>query len=217
MTSPGPKHLSTYLYQSRSIILEMLEYRGFEVEKYKNFTTQEMSILSELKETNTPEPIIVKAKNHEIQVHYILDKKTPSFKNISTLVDKILESRSFDGELTVIIITNGKYSQTVHEGILELNRTNGLHVQVFPIKTLMFNVTKHKCVPLHERLESSMEIDRIKESYHLESLEQLPQIMDTDPVAKFIGLRPGDVCKITRPSLSSGKHIVYRHCIGGSI
>jgi DNA-directed RNA polymerase I, II, and III subunit RPABC1 len=88
---------------------------------------------------------------------------------------------------------------------------------VFPIKTLMFNVTKHKCVPLHERLESSMEIDRIKESYHLESLEQLPQIMDTDPVAKFIGLRPGDVCKITRPSLSSGKHIAYRHCVAGSI
>ena len=216
MTSPGPKHLSTYLYQSRSIILEMLEYRGYEVSHYKNFSIDEMKILGELKETNSPEPIIVESNKSEIQVHYILDKKTPSFKNISKLVENVLET-STTKYMTIIIITNGKHSQTVHDGILELNRTDGLHVQVFPIKTLMFNVTKHKHVPLHEKLSDTRDIIKIKECYHLESLDQLPHIMDTDPVAKFIGLRPGDVCKITRPSLSSGKHFVYRYCVAGTI
>ena len=41
----------------------------------------------------------------------------------------------------------------------------------------------------------------------------IPHILESDPVAMFIGLRPGDVCKITRPSQSAGKIIVYRLCV----
>ena len=33
----------------------------------------------------------------------------------------------------------------------------------------------------------------------------------------FIGLRPGEMCKIIRPSMSAGEHIVYRYCVSRAI
>ena len=80
----------------------------------------------------------------------------------------------------------------------------------------MYNCTKHKSVPQHIRItkdEYEVYLQDFLDSLHIESLENLPKIFDTDPVAMFIGLRPGEMCKIIRPSMSAGEHIVYRYCV----
>tara|TARA_Y100000389_G_C17331662_1_gene448425 strand:- start:172 stop:828 length:657 start_codon:yes stop_codon:yes gene_type:complete len=214
--STAPKHLSSYLYESRSIILEMLEQRGFEISKYKNFTSAEMNLLANEIKTHTPEPILSTNDKEHIEVHYLLDKNSPTIKTIDTLVNSIISKRDkkFDKlNNTIIIITKSKCSQSVYEGLCTLYKETGSYIQIFPIRTLMFNITKHQLVPLHVKKDISIFDMKIKDVYHLNKPEQLPHIMDHDPVAKFIGLRPGDICEIERPSLSSGKHIVYRYCI----
>ena len=215
MSTTAPKHLSAYLYESRSVILEMLEQRGFQVDKYKNFTSAEMNLLASEIKTQTPEPIVstnFDSKEH-IEVHYLLDKNSPTAKTIDTLVNSVISKRDEslnDFDHTLVIITKSKCSQSVNE-------ETGTYVQIFSIRTLMFNVTKHTLVPPHTRLEPSIFETHLKNEYHIKSPDQLPHIMDNDPVAKFIGLRPGDICKITRPSLSAGQHQVYRHCVSSTL
>lgn len=47
------------------------------------------------------------------------------------------------------------------------------------------------------------------------SREQLPWIRALDPMAHYIGAKPGDVIKIIRKSYTAGSVVVYRYVIPG--
>jgi len=87
-------------------------------------------------------------------------------------------------------------------------------VKLFSVWTLMFNVTKHEIVPPHKALGTWADdetIERIKRTYNMQSLSKENPVIPplNDPVAKFIGLRRGQLCEITRTNETSG---TYRFC-----
>ena len=49
--------------------------------------------------------------------------------------------------------------------------------------------------------------------YNITDKVQFPDISRFDPVARAIGLRPGQLCHIIRPSKTSIKANYYRICI----
>jgi DNA-directed RNA polymerase subunit H (RpoH/RPB5) len=216
--------LSTYLFKSRYITLEMLEYRGFQVDKYKNFTTAEMNVLAADIITSTPEPIISSNEKCHIEVHYFLNKTNITPKNISQFVETIIskmEENLKANKLTkvkkdIILLVVNKPTQNVLVTVNQIYKTTGVYIQIFPLKNLMFNVTNHDLVPPHKKVDESFFEEKIKKYLNIESPEKLPIILNTDPVAMFIGLRPNDIVEICRPSKSAGKHIVYRYCVNGS-
>jgi DNA-directed RNA polymerase subunit H (RpoH/RPB5) len=85
-------------------------------------------------------------------------------------------------------------------------------VQMFLLKELQFNLTRHELVPEHVPVRDEAEIEAIMRRYRLKSRYMLPLILSTDPVALHLALKHGQVVRITRPSPSAGTFVTYRCC-----
>ena len=82
---------------------------------------------------------------------------------------------------------------------------------MYNIKRLQFNILDHELVPKH-RVMSEKEALEIKKKYNIQDDSQLPDISRFSPVSLAIGLRPGDLCEIMRPSKTAIMAPFYRIC-----
>ena len=115
-------------------------------------------------------------------------------------IDNILDDW---GILSNVIHSDGEY--------YDLLKTRNIFIQLFWIDQIVVNITEHSLVPEHEII-SQAEKEQLLEKYNIKSFSNLPIILKNEPVAKYFGMRRGDVCKITRSSETSGIYISYRSC-----
>jgi DNA-directed RNA polymerase subunit H (RpoH/RPB5) len=111
-----------------------------------------------------------------------------------------------------IIVVMELPSSTTMNTLLARDKTlqqNGGMLQVFTMKELLYNPSKHVLVPAHKKL-SEDETKEVLEKYMIKSKAQLPQIHRTDIMARWLGLRHGDVVRITRYNPTSGEYFYYR-------
>ena len=79
--------------------------------------------------------------------------------------------------------------------------------QIFYTKELLFNPLKHELVPWHRRLGPA-EAASILKKYNIDNPNKLPLIPKTDVVARWLGVRSGDIVEIVR----TGGNLFYRYC-----
>ncbi|CCE88754.1 Piso0_001533 [Millerozyma farinosa CBS 7064] len=84
-------------------------------------------------------------------------------------------------------------------------------IETFQESDLVVNITHHELVPKHIKL-SKDEKKELLDRYRLKE-SQLPRIQRDDPVARYLGLKRGEVVKIIRRSETSGRYASYRICL----
>jgi len=106
-----------------------------------------------------------------------------------------------------IIVTSGRYTQAAKVNA----KKKGIELipRIFP----SFDIFNHEFVPKHEILTSE-EREKILAKYRVKPY-QLPRIKASDPAAKAIGARPGDMLRIIRESPTAGRYIAYRYVVEG--
>lgn len=76
------------------------------------------------------------------------------------------------------------------------------------IEKKQLDILQHKLVPLHVVL-SEKEKKNFLEKYNI-TPDQLPKILNTDPVAIYIDAKPGQIVKIIRKSHTAKEAVAYR-------
>jgi DNA-directed RNA polymerase I, II, and III subunit RPABC1 len=196
--------LRTKIYfRVRKTTMEMLEDRGYEVSEedknmnYEDFTNRLEENSIQLIATHRMNPVKM------VYVAFILDAKSFSKKDLVAL-KALMDEKYPTNEVTVIIVQDKQTPQIAKE---LLNDEYKLY-EIFSMKNLMFNITHHEIVPRHILLNQE-EVDMILKQYQT-TRAQLPKLLTTDPVAKYYGMKAGDVCKIIRQSPMTGESYYYR-------
>ena len=79
------------------------------------------------------------------------------------------------------------------------------------IEKQQFNIMNHDLVPLHV-IVSDDEKNELFDKFNI-TPDQLPKILDTDPVSISIGAKPGQIVKIIRKSHTAKEAVAYRFVI----
>ena len=104
--------------------------------------------------------------------------------------------------------TNTSIFEEKDKGLLAQNG----YFQLFDLKHLLYNPANHVYTPKHVKLTDD-EVKALLESYQLKNRFLLPSIMRTDIMARWLGLRHGDVVRITRHTPTSGDSDYFRCCM----
>ncbi len=204
------------IFKSRKILLEILKERGFNTEDYNNFGINEIQIminknqldmLLEKEETASNEK-----ENKNIYVKYHINGKLRD-THINEYIDDLF---NIDDVLTkndelLILIMNQKINKTLEEFMKFVYIKYNIYINIININKYMFNILEHVMVPKH-RVMSLAEKNQIFKMWNITDENELPEISRFDPVATIIGLRPGELCEITRSSKTAITSKYYRLC-----
>ncbi|MQL79328.1 hypothetical protein Taro_011775 [Colocasia esculenta] len=192
-------------FLARRTVLEMLRDRGYAVPVAEIEQT-----LSEFRalygEQPKPDNIRVSAPRlSDPSIKVIVIFCGPGKFKLATLRG-ILDKLKFEAFQRLILILGDKPTSQARQATREFP----FKVETFQITELLVNVTKHVLMPKHEIL-SEEEKQALLKKYSVEE-NQLPRMLASDAVARYYGLDPGQVVRVTHDSEDTGLHVTYR-CI----
>ena len=195
--------------KSRDNILAQLEKRGYDVENYKGASVAQVHVMFQ----NTQLDMLVTNPDtgKKAYVKYHLGKSLRS-NNIMDMIDDLFTLDSvLNKDDDLIVIARDLSNDSMKKSLREIWSKMKYLITVIGVKQLQFNILEHDLVPPHHVLTSE-ETSDIKKRYNIIDDSQLPDISRFSPVSLAIGIRPGEVCEIIRPSRTAITAPFYRIC-----
>ena len=196
---------------------EMLIYRNDTADNFENINIDDFT---------KPTPIIIYEKNTCVIIalssaakKVIIDQLKPipnkKLKETDEEIDVFKEFFSNHNSYFNYIVVFEELTTADNKLLVKfdkiLNKMDGL-LSVFMFADLHFNPTKHNLVDKHTKLTKE-EIKVLMTKYNIKTKTALPIILKSDPIAKWLGIRPGDIVKIDRYNPNSGLIDYYRSCV----
>ncbi len=128
--------------------------------------------------------------------------KTIGVKFVREL-QKSMEERKIDHGF---LLTVGKYTHYTRKEV-----SGNENIELIPAEYAFFDIFVHDLVPQHEIVPKE-EVEKIVKEYGIQ-VNQLSMLKESDPVARAVGARAGEVVKITRKSPTAGVLVAYRYVI----
>lgn len=199
---------TSLIYNSRKYILEILEERGFDINEYSNFTINELNIIIQ---NNQLDILVNDNNNKKVYVRYHINKAIRQ-NNISEYIDDLFNIENvLNKKDDLIIIIKEEPNDTIEKAIKDIWIKDEIYVSIINIKRLQFNILKHNLVPKHILLSKEEEIE-FKNTFNIQKNSEIPDIAYLSPVCQVLGVRPGNILKIVRPSRTSIDSVFYRIC-----
>lgn len=209
------------LFRSRQTLLRILAAKGYNTTPYEKFGPFEIELMAagsrgtSLRmdlEREVPEGAGIPSK---CRVEYGI----PTIKTrLNSYMSKLLENDegepAFDPDVTeLVIITLEPIGDTFTAAATKAWAATKQRVAFFDANTLVSNPLEHVLVPKHEVVPKDQHADLLKR-LNCDSKLKFPMIrFHDDIIGRLLGLVPGDIVKITRPSPQAGEYIVYRVCV----
>jgi len=203
------------IYNSRKTLLEYLSDQGYDISDYSEFSINEVlamitnnqldMLINEDSEKDESEKRKVYIKYHlkkSLRPNYI-DEFVEDLYNLDNILNK---------NDTLVVVSKDEPNDSLRKYLKHIYADDKTFVVVLSIKRLQYNILKHQLVPKHTKLNDS-EYENFIKTYNITQVSQIPEISRFDPVANCIGLRPGTIVKIERPSKTAIMGNYYRYCI----
>ena len=199
----------TRLFRIRKTVCKMLNARGYlvaqaELDRDKDSFTEEFG------EDPRRDALTLQFDLREDPTQHIF-VFFPDEEKVGVKTIKEYAKRMKDEQVNrAIIVVQQSLTPFARQSLLEC-QAQKFYIEQFQEAELLVNITDHVLVPEHILLSDGQKrvlLDRykVKET-------QLPRIQMHDPVARYFGMRRGQVVRIIRPSETAGRYVTYRLCV----
>jgi DNA-directed RNA polymerase I, II, and III subunit RPABC1 len=179
---------------ARNTIIKMLKKRNYQI----NFSTE-----TETEMETGMKPFITKKEDGEKVIVFFSKDLKVGVSQVREIIE-IMKS-SDDGLDHAILVIKGNVSSSAKKATINSNKFD---IELFSEAELQFDVTEHELQPKFTVLTVVQKKELLSE-YKI-TQQQLPRILNTDPISRYYGAKKGTIFKIERPSETAGKYNTYR-------
>jgi DNA-directed RNA polymerase subunit H (RpoH/RPB5) len=193
-----------------------MQSQGYDVGDYSGFSVNEVNTMK----TNNQLDMILEKLDEDpntktkgkIYIRYYLAKALRP-ANLQEMIDDLFNIEEVLKKTdTLLIVVKDEVNETLINTLKHIWEQDKIFIIIQSLKRLQFNLLNHILVPPH-RILSIPETIQIRTRYNIMNDGQFPDISRFDPVAQAIGIRPGQVCEIIRPSKTAISAPYYRICM----